>query len=107
MPAGKPEAEVAVDDALVRKLLRDQHPDLLVLDLLMPRMTGFDVLREMQADERIRDTPTLVMSGVWKSNVREFLRELGAQDFLEKEQIRRELVPRARRILSLGTPSAS
>jgi CheY-like chemotaxis protein len=43
-------------------LIREEHPDLVVLDLLMPRMTGFDVLREIRQDERVKDTTVLAIS---------------------------------------------
>ncbi len=43
-------------------LLRESHPDVLILDLLMPHMSGFDLLKEKQADPSIRDIPVIVVS---------------------------------------------
>lgn len=43
-------------------LLRESHPDLLILDLLMPHMSGFDLLKQKQADPSIRDIPVIVVS---------------------------------------------
>jgi CheY-like chemotaxis protein len=63
----------------------------------MPRMTGFDVLREVRADERIKDTVVLAISSVYKDNILSFLHQLGAQGFLDKSQIEESLAfPRAR-----------
>lgn len=79
--------------------IREEHPDLVVLDLLMPRMTGFDVLRELRQDERIKDTPVLAMSGVYKENILEFLQQIGAQGFLDKQQLDDSLVFRVQALL--------
>ncbi len=93
---------LAADGAEALQRIREEHPDLVVLDLLMPGMSGFDVLREMRLDERVRDTPVLAMSGVYKDNVLGFLHQLGAQGFLDKQQLRESLVFRVQGILSPG-----
>ncbi len=91
---------VAADGVEALRVLREEHPDLMLLDLLMPRMTGFDVLRETRQDERIKDTLVLAMSGVYKDNVLEFLEQLGARGFLDKERLEETLVHRVQAILS-------
>jgi len=80
--------------------IRDQHPDLVLLDLLMPKMTGFDVLREMEKDDRINSIPVLVMSGVYKEDIVTFLQHLGAQGFIDKETLNDNLVFRVNSVLS-------
>jgi CheY-like chemotaxis protein len=91
-------------DAL--RLIRDEHPDVVVLDLLMPRMTGFDLLREIRQDERIRDTVVLAISSVYKDNILDFLHQLGAQGFLDKTQIQESLVFRVNALLTAPAPGA-
>jgi signal transduction histidine kinase/CheY-like chemotaxis protein len=44
------------------RMMRERRPDLVLLDLLMPELDGFTVLREKNADERIRDIPVIVVS---------------------------------------------
>lgn len=90
---------LASDGAEALRRIREEHPDLVVLDLLMPRMTGFDVLREMRQDERVKDTPVLAMSCVYKDNIMGFLHDLGAQGFLDKEQIQGSLAFRVQTLL--------
>ena len=75
-----------------------------LLDLLMPRMTGFDVLRELRGDERVKDTPVLAMSGVYKENILDFLHQIGASGFLDKQQLEESLVFRVQALLAPATP---
>jgi len=91
---------LALDGVEALRLIREEHPDLVVLDLLMPRLTGFDVLRELRQDERVKDTIVLAISSVYKDNILEFLHQLGAQGFLDKTQIGEALVFRVLGLLS-------
>ena len=91
---------LAQDGAEALRLIREEHPDVVVLDLLMPRMTGFDVLREIRQDERVKDTIVLAISSVYKDNILDFLHQLGAQGFLDKTQIQESLAFRVASFLS-------
>ena len=64
--------------------LRSQHFDLVLLDLLMPEMDGFAVLREMKADEALLTIPVIVVTAVGEpENVAKCI-EMGAADHLTK-----------------------
>jgi DNA-binding response OmpR family regulator len=89
----------AGDGITALRRAEEEHPDLVVLDLLMPRMTGFDVLREIKRNERLKGTPVLVMSGVYKEDVVSHLWEMGASGFMDKNLIADSLVFRVRSIL--------
>ncbi len=95
----------ASDGTSALRLAREQRPALVILDLLMPRMTGFDVLREMRRDEALSSTPVIVMSGVYKENVVGFLKQIGVSGFLDKENLEATLVTRVREMLR-GTGGA-
>ena len=90
--------QLAIEAA--RIAAEDRCEDVVVLDLLMPRMTGFDVLRELRQDERVKDTIVLAISSVYKDNILEFLHQLGAQGFLDKTQICEALVFRVQGLLA-------
>jgi CheY-like chemotaxis protein len=90
---------VATDGESTLRTVRDEHPDLVILDLLMPKKTGFDVLREIKKEERLKETPVLVMSGVYKENIVDFLHHLGAVGFIDKENLRDSLVFRVNSLL--------
>lgn len=99
------QVSTASDGEEALQKVRDEHPDLVVLDLLMPRMTGFDVLREIRHDERLRDTPVLAISSVYKDSILEFLHQMGAKGFLDKGQMATSLVFRVQALLPAPTPS--
>lgn len=65
-------------------VLRGQHVDLVLLDLMMPEMNGYEVLQQVKSDPSLRDIPVLMLSAVdeIKSAVRCI--ELGAEDYLSK-----------------------
>ena len=88
-----------VPDAGALDLIQKEHPDLVLLDLLMPKMTGFDVLREVKKGGRTRETPMLIMSGVFKKDVMDFLQASGVAGFIDKDQIQDSLLFRVSQIL--------
>jgi CheY-like chemotaxis protein len=87
-------------------MIREEHPDVVVLDMLMPKLTGFDVLREIRHDERTKDTAVIAMSSVYKDNILDFLHEIGAAGFLDKARIDEALVFRVHGVLPSATPGA-
>jgi uncharacterized protein (TIGR02266 family) len=69
--------------------------DLLVLDLLMPRMSGFEVLQKLKEQFPDRKFPVLVISGVFKSEKDiQRLKELGANGYLSKTAVMDEVLYR-------------
>jgi CheY-like chemotaxis protein len=52
----------ASDGTEALELARRERPDLVILDLMLPRRNGFDVLEELQRDARLADVPTVVVT---------------------------------------------
>lgn len=63
-------------------------PDIVVLDVMMPDVSGIEVLRELQADERTRKIPVLVVSGrAFDENIKSFFaQEPNYRDFIPKTE---------------------
>jgi DNA-binding response OmpR family regulator len=61
-----------------------ETPDAIVVDLLLPGMSGFDILQQMQMNERSKNIPTMVLSNLSKPSDIEKAKLLGAKKFLVK-----------------------
>ncbi len=72
------------DEALI--IARDQHPDLVILDLLLPKRSGPEVLRTLKSNVITRHIPVIVLSGMSDKNGQKLVRE-GAVAFLEKGRL--------------------
>jgi signal transduction histidine kinase/DNA-binding response OmpR family regulator len=74
----------AVDGAQALELLNEKPFDLVLLDIMMPKLNGYEVLERMKADEKLRHIPVIMISAV--DEIDSVIRciELGAEDFLPK-----------------------
>lgn len=76
--------EVAPDGRVALDRLSEGEFDIVVLDILMPEVDGFEVLAKMKADTRLRRIPVVVISGLDEMDGVVRCIELGADDFLSK-----------------------
>lgn len=81
-------------------LLRREDPSLLLLDLMMPQLSGFEVLEAIRAERALRYTPVIVLSDSTSADVKLRALRLGATDFLSKPVDPSELVLRVRNTLA-------
>src|SRR5258706_7935927 len=65
-------------------LRRDGDIGLVLLDLMMPYLSGLDVLAEMKRDERLKQVPTIVLTAAGQEQQHHMAMELGASEFLTK-----------------------
>ena len=91
------EVTAARDGLAARELLFTRHFDLLLLDLMLPRLGGLQLLRELR--ERGLETPVLVLTALGEEGDRVLGLELGADDYLVKPFSLRELKARVRALL--------
>lgn len=69
------------------KVLAVTPPQILLLDLMMPKMSGFDVLEAMRSDEKLKNIPVIVFSNLGQEADIKKARDLGAKDYLIKADI--------------------
>jgi CheY-like chemotaxis protein len=68
------------------RLALDKTPDVIVLDMLLPKLGGVDVLRALKHDLVTKNIPVIALSGLPKSNEAKLMRE-GAVSYLEKSTL--------------------
>jgi CheY-like chemotaxis protein len=66
--------------------MRQNIPDLVLLDIVMPRMGGFEVMAEMKKDEKLAKIPVIIISNSGQPLELERAKELGAADWLVKTE---------------------
>lgn len=66
------------------EVMAETRPDVVVTDLALPRMDGFELVRRMKADERLRDVPVIALSGFSGADHEERAREAGSSVVLQK-----------------------
>jgi EAL domain-containing protein (putative c-di-GMP-specific phosphodiesterase class I)/PleD family two-component response regulator len=91
---------VTNDPRQALELLRREKPGVLLLDLMMPLVSGFDLLTAMRADRELRYTPVIVLTAATGADSKLLALQLGATDFLGKPVDPSELVLRVRNTLA-------
>jgi DNA-binding response OmpR family regulator len=97
--AGYSSVTSTLDPRAVHDLHRDNDFDLILLDLQMPGMDGFEVMEALKEFERDGYLPVLVITGLQEHKVRAL--KLGAKDFIGKPFDRAELLVRVRNMLEV------
>ncbi|MEI7465792.1 MAG: response regulator, partial [Burkholderiales bacterium] len=98
--AGYSQFVVTNDPCSALELLRREEPGVLLLDLMMPRMSGFDLLEAIRADRTLRYIPVIVLTAADGGEAKLRALRLGATDFLAKPVDESELVLRVRNTLA-------
>ena len=96
--AGWSIAAVTDGDAVL-STLRRAPPKLVVLDVMLPKRSGFDVLKQVRADDALRETPVLILTAKGQAQDRRIAEELGADAFVTKPYANAEVVDVVRRLM--------
>lgn len=99
--AGYSEFVVASDATKALALIRTERPDVILLDVVMPQVSGIEILANIRADSTISYLPVLILTAAVDSATRRLALNAGATDFLSKPVDPDELIPRVRNALIL------
>lgn len=80
------QVSVARDGQEGLKLMKAVSPDLVLLDIVMPKMGGFEVMEEMSKDRDLRRIPVIIISNSGQPVELDRAKELGAKDWLIKTE---------------------
>lgn len=95
----------ATDGELAYRLIREKHPDLIILDLMLPRLSGYEVCRKVRSEGLT--TPIVMLTARGDEADKVLGLDLGADDYVSKPFSVRELLARVRAILRRAQPPAS
>lgn len=73
-------------------VINKELPDLILLDLMLPHKSGFEILTELKKDEKLKNIPVLILSTLGQEEERERGLALGAKEYLVKTDIKLEEV---------------
>src|SRR6187549_3790120 len=78
------QVQTAVDGEQGLVAVREQRPNLILLDFVMPRMNGYQFCRELTADAKLRDIPVVLMSAKGDQVGERFVKVMGIVDYITK-----------------------
>ena len=91
---------VARDGVEALDALRRERPALVLLDVMMPRKTGYEVCQEVRADDELKDTIVLMLTAKGRDTDVAKGRALGADDYITKPFSTKELVLKVSQLLT-------
>jgi CheY-like chemotaxis protein len=93
------ELRTAADGEQTLRQVADWHPDLILLDVMMPRISGFEVCKRLRANPATRDIGVLMVTALDQPSDAERAIEAGTDDFISKPINKAELLLRVRSML--------
>ncbi|MCX6784131.1 MAG: response regulator [candidate division WWE3 bacterium] len=84
----------------VNELIKKEHPDIVLLDIMLPKKDGLTILSEIKADQEIKDTPAIMLTNFGnEENVKKAI-DTGAEDFILKfKSVPSEVVAKVEEII--------
>ena len=79
--------------------VRSLPPDLVILDVMLPGRSGFDILKDLRGREETRDLPVMMLTARGQSKDREMAMELGATHFMTKPFSNAEILESVRNLV--------
>lgn len=98
---------VAHDGRSAMEQLEDAHPDLVILDWMLPEMSGLDICRTMRRRPELRDVPVIMLTAKGEEYDRVRGLDAGADDYVVKPFSPKELIARVRAVLRRTKAGAS
>lgn len=98
---------IASDAETAQRLVQNALPDLVLLDWMLPGMSGVDFARKLRGDERTRQVPIIMLTARAEERDKVLGLETGADDYITKPFSPRELLARIKAVLRRRAPQAT
>jgi len=95
------EIRIALSGTAALAEIARAEPDIVLLDIMMPDISGYEVCRRLKTDERLRDVPIIMVTALTEVEDVQKAVEAGTDDFLSKPVNRVELVTRVKSLLKM------
>ena len=93
---------VASDGEMALKLAKNENPDLILLDIILPKKNGFDVLTELKADDVMKKIPVILLTNLESADDVDRAFSLGVSTYLVKANYKlEEIVEKIKEILKI------
>ena len=99
------EVVTALDGEQALEKVAQQKPDLIVLDIMMPKLDGYETCKRLKADPETKDVPVILLSAKGRNVDQKVGFEVGADDYITKPFSPRKLVERINAILGQTSPN--
>ncbi len=86
------DAKAVFDGEAAVSTLRDNPPDVMILDLMLPKLDGYEVLKKVRQDRRLQQLPVLMLTAKGQDKDRKVAEDLGVNAFITKPFSNREVV---------------
>ena len=96
------EVVTALDGEQALDKARSERPDLVVLDIMMPKLDGYETCKRLKADEATKQIPVILLSAKGRNVDQKIGFEVGADDYITKPFSPRKLVERINAVLGQG-----
>lgn len=94
------EVILAGDGAAGVEMARKERPDAIILDVMMPKINGYDVCKIIKDDVKLRSIPVLVLTALPQLKDAELAFEAGATDFLNKPYTNERLIQKVSKLFA-------
>jgi DNA-binding response OmpR family regulator len=103
LEGGEVELLIVSDGEQALEKARTEQPDLVVLDIMMPKLDGYETCKRLKADAATKDIPVILLSAKGRNVDQKVGFEVGADDYITKPFSPRKLVERINGILGHGS----
>ena len=92
------EVSSVLDGEAAMARLRSDPPDMMILDVMLPKLNGFEVLKRLKSDPALRSIPVIILTAKGQTQDRRMAEEIGVDGFMTKPFSNREFVDEVRRL---------
>ncbi len=93
------EVSLAMDGEVALEKAKAEMPNLIILDVMLPKLSGYEVCRQLKQDERYRKIPILMLTALAQQSDEEFGFEVGTDAYMRKPFKTRQLLDSIRQLI--------